>query len=67
MNINKEQLEMGLEGNVKTNCRPRGAQPQKRAQWWFNQMRVLVNRAVDWNPAPPARPEQIYFPLSRSK
>jgi hypothetical protein len=25
-------------------------------------MREVVDRAVDWQPAPPARPEQIYFP-----
>jgi len=64
MNINKEQLEMGLEASVKTNCRPRAEHRQKRARWWFGQMRVLVNSAIDWKPAPPARPEQIYFPLN---
>ena len=33
-----------------------------RANWWFQQMREVVDKAVDWQPAPPARPEQIYCP-----
>jgi len=32
-----------------------------RANWWFEQMRQVVDRAFDWRPAPPARPEQIYM------
>lgn len=34
---------------------------QTRAQWWFERMRQVVDRAVDWEPAPQARPEQIWF------
>jgi len=64
--MNKEQLEMGLGTNARN--RRRQAQPrQKRAQWWFQQMRMLVNSAIDWKPAPPARPEQTYLTLSRGK
>ena len=33
-----------------------------RAQWWFERMRQIVERAADWRPAPPPRPEQIWFP-----
>lgn len=36
---------------------------RRRAQWWFQQMRMAVDKAIDWKPAPPARPEQIYMPL----
>ena len=36
-----------------------------RAQWWFARMRQVVDRAMDWQPAPPARPEQIWFPEPR--
>ncbi len=64
MKMNKQQLEMGLAGNFKSNCRPIGRQRRKRAQWWFSQMRVLVNSAIDWNAAPSARSEQTSFPLS---
>lgn len=31
-------------------------------QWWFQRMRQIVNSALDWQPAPPPRPEQIDFP-----
>jgi hypothetical protein len=29
--------------------------------WWFQRMRQIVDRALDWQPAPPPRPEQIWF------
>ena len=32
-----------------------------RANWWFGQMRQVVDRAFDWQSAPLPRPEQIYF------
>ncbi len=58
---------MGLGGNAKSRCRARGQQGRKRAQWWFNQMRVLVNGAVDWKPAPSTNPEQTVMRLSRGE
>ena len=33
-----------------------------RAQWWFQRMRQMVDRAVDWQPVPLPRPEQIWLP-----
>jgi hypothetical protein len=33
-----------------------------RAQWWFQRMRQVVERARDWQPKPTPRPEQIWFP-----
>ena len=33
----------------------------RRAQWWFRRMRQIVDGALDWEPAPPPRPEQISF------
>ena len=65
--IDTKQMEMGLSGNPKPNCRRRRQQRRQRAQWWFHQMRVLVNSAVDWKPAPPARPEQTHLTLTRSE
>ena len=32
-----------------------------RGPWWFDRMRRIVDRAFDWRPAPPPRPEQIWF------
>ena len=59
--MNIAQLEFSL-----TNAQPRsgrGAQQRRlsRAQWWFQRMRQVVDRACDWQPAPMPRPEQIWF------
>ena len=35
-----------------------------RARWWFQCMRQVVERATDWQPVSPPRPEQIWFPGS---
>ena len=37
---------------------------RSRAQWWFQRMRQIVDRATDWRPAPPPRPVQIWFPAA---
>jgi hypothetical protein len=51
----KKQLEMGLPGN-QSDRRCRSHHPRrKRAQWWFNQMRLLVDSAPDLQPASPQR------------
>src|SRR5687767_1989087 len=36
-----------------------------RAAWWFQQMRRVVDSAVEWRPTPPARPEQVTLDLRR--
>ena len=33
----------------------------RNARWWFRRMRQIVDGALDWQPAPPPRPEQITF------
>ena len=45
-------------------CPPAGQRQRRlsRANWWFRCMRQIVDRARDWQPAAPARPEQIWFP-----
>lgn len=56
---------------IELNFVSQGAQPRvvryerrrSRAQWWFHQMRLAVDRAMDWKPVPASRPEQIYMPL----
>jgi len=56
------QLELGFakgRGCGAMNVRQRR---QGRANWWFQRMRQIVDRAIDWQPVPPARPEQIWFP-----
>jgi len=34
---------------------------RNRAHWWFEQMRQVVDRAFDWQPAPEPRARQIWF------
>ncbi len=62
------QLEMNLAGrrlrpSPAATSRQRRAQ---RAQWWFRQMRRVVDRAMDWD-ARPARPEQKYLTLAAER
>ena len=66
LNMNKTQLDMGF-GQTKSNRRRPSQQRQRRAQWWFQQMRVVVDSAVDWNTVPDARPEQIMLGWTRSE
>jgi hypothetical protein len=63
MNMNKmDQMELALVGHPDFGVPVRSAQRQRRrAQWWFAQMRLVVDRALDWQPAPPPRPEQTWF------
>ena len=61
--MNNAQLELSL-GNARATLLPR---PNHRpstftSRWWFERMRQIVDRAFDWQPAPPPRPEQIWFP-----
>jgi len=59
INANNEQLELGFAG-------VRHVKPSKdrisRANWWFNQMREAVGRAIDWSAVTEPRPEQIWMP-----
>jgi len=57
-----QQMELGF-GTVR-DCpsRRRRQERRRRANWWFDRMREVVNNALEWHSAPPARPEQIWFP-----
>ncbi len=55
-----DQMEMSFDRGL-----PRAPRRQRRltrAQGWFQRMRRVVDRALDWQPVPTARPEQIWFP-----
>jgi hypothetical protein len=60
--INQMELELTAQtaGNNRTPHSKRRAKPTG-ANWWFTQMRTVVNRAFDWSPAPAARAEQTYL------
>jgi len=60
--MTNQQMELGF-GKVRV-C-PSANRRQRRmsrANWWFERMRQVVDHAMDWRPAPAARPEQIWFP-----
>ncbi len=62
------QLELRLDAardNAGQPSRQSNSSRQRRrtrAQWWFQRMRQIVDRACDWSAAQPPRPEQIWFP-----
>jgi hypothetical protein len=61
-NSQVSQLELGFAGRRgRVIARQRRAQ---RAQWWFTQMRRVVDRAVAWRSVPPAPPEQVCLTLA---
>jgi hypothetical protein len=59
-----KQMELDIAGR-----RSGGIVRQRRAQranWWFTQMRRVVDRAVGW-PPPPGRHEQVHMSLSSER
>ena len=42
--------------------RPSRRSSLQNPRWWFERMRQMVDQALDWQPAPPPRPEQILLP-----
>ena len=67
--MRNEQMELSLAeaaaAAAAANRCPRGGRRDRRfnrANWWFNQMRQVVEHAIDWEPAPRFQPEQIWLP-----
>jgi hypothetical protein len=62
MNINRmDQLELAFSKQPGFNVVIHQPRRISRAQWWFAQMRAVVDCALDWKPAPPPRLEQIWL------
>jgi hypothetical protein len=62
--LNSNQMELGLDSKtVRRGAAARRQNRLQRAQWWFKQMRRVVNSAIDWPAAPHGRPEQVYINL----
>jgi len=55
------QLELGFDGNPACGGVRRRQQRLQRAQWWFDRMRQVVDRAFEWETTP-GRPEQTWLP-----
>ena len=64
--MNTEQIEIGFHTNL-PHPPSRKARRRHRAHWWFQRMRSVANQALDWKPAPAARPQQIYLALAKSR
>jgi hypothetical protein len=58
--MTNEQLELGF-GGVKIQM-ARGKNRIARGQWWFTQIRQIVNNAMDWSATAGPQPEQIWIP-----
>jgi hypothetical protein len=56
-----QQMELGIENAKLCPSVIRREQRAKRARWWFDRMRQIVEKAADRRPAPEPRPEQIWF------
>jgi hypothetical protein len=60
--INQQQMELGLAGSNRCPRVVRRERRRHQANWWFDQMRQVVERAMDWEPAPRFQPEQTWLP-----
>jgi hypothetical protein len=59
------QIEMSFANRRTCQSITRRQRRLSRAQWWFQRMRQVVDRATDWRPVPAPRPEQIWLPGAR--
>jgi hypothetical protein len=55
------QMELGFGDAGRASRANQRQKRQSRAAWWFARMRKVVDKALDWQPTPPARPEQIWL------
>jgi hypothetical protein len=62
-----DQLELTLNSKAARLGRQARQKRRQRAQWWFGQMRRVVDAAMEWRPAPAARPEQAYLTLTAKR
>jgi len=63
---NGQQLSLSFLGGFRPSAAFRRHQMlRSRAQHWFGIMRRVVDSAVEWKPAPLARPEQTSLDLCR--
>jgi hypothetical protein len=55
------QLELSFENMCNCSSRTIRRPAPNTRKWWFERMREIVDRARDWQPAAPPRPEQTAF------
>ena len=49
-NMNTNQLQFSLKAKQVRSTARQKQQRQQRAQWWFAQMRRVVDTAMEWKP-----------------
>jgi len=62
-----QQLEIPFDASAKVRRNIANTNRRKRARWWFDQMRRVVDTAMEWNTAPRARPQQVYLTLANGR
>lgn len=64
-NTTIEQMELGMRSQIRNSYRNVRQDRLKRARWWFNRMRAVVDLALPPQHRASARPEQTYFKLQQ--
>jgi hypothetical protein len=68
MNTNEvRQMELSLSAKSQRLARQARRQRRERAQWWFAQMRRVVDAAMDWRPESKERPAQVHLALAAKR
>lgn len=65
--IMKQQMELSFDSSSAFRPIIRRQPRLRRARWWFNRMRRIVDHARDIQPANSAGPEQADFAITRRK
>jgi hypothetical protein len=58
-----EQMELGMRSQIRNGHRNVRQERQRRARWWFQRMRSVVDLALPPQTVATPRPEQTYFQL----
>jgi len=65
--MNTNQMQLGLKAKQLRATARQKQQRQQRAQWWFAQMRRVVDTALEWKPSESGRPEQVCLSLAAKR
>lgn len=60
-------MELGLKNANRCPRVVKREQRARQANWWFNQMRQVVDHAFEWEPAPRFDTQQILLPGTTSR
>ena len=66
-NIMKSQMELSFDQTAPFHPAIRRQRRLRRARWWFEQMRAVVDRAFDRNGQQAPPPEQIHLTLQTER